>query len=257
MIALGLTTALFAYLAGSVQTDIKSALSFASLTQVGIIVAEIGFAGVAGWIAGHSSAGFEAGAATGLVLVPLRRPGPPPGPRLPADAPVSAGADAAARLSSARKRHRRASRSVCRRRCAAARRAAESQARLYRFALERGYLDAALSASSSSRRLCGRFAGAMRLERRWTDWLSGGASRESDQVKPQFGTIRRVLMNPLQLPWLELAIGVALFGSALISRLRQPVRAYRWGVAFTGTCVRLLAPGVAVVLPGRLRRPRR
>ena len=31
-----------AYLAGSVQTDIKSALSFASLTQVGIIVAEIG-----------------------------------------------------------------------------------------------------------------------------------------------------------------------------------------------------------------------
>ncbi len=32
-----------AYLAGSVQTDIKRALSFASLTQVGIIVAEIGF----------------------------------------------------------------------------------------------------------------------------------------------------------------------------------------------------------------------
>jgi len=34
----------FAYLAGSVQTDIKSALSFASLSQVGIIVAEIGVA---------------------------------------------------------------------------------------------------------------------------------------------------------------------------------------------------------------------
>ena len=33
---------MFAYLAGSVQTDIKSALSFASLSQVGIIVAEIG-----------------------------------------------------------------------------------------------------------------------------------------------------------------------------------------------------------------------
>ena len=32
----------FAYLAGSVQTDIKSALSYASLSQVGIIVAEIG-----------------------------------------------------------------------------------------------------------------------------------------------------------------------------------------------------------------------
>ena len=31
MIAVGLTTALFAYLVGAVQTDIKSALSFASL----------------------------------------------------------------------------------------------------------------------------------------------------------------------------------------------------------------------------------
>jgi NAD(P)H-quinone oxidoreductase subunit 5 len=42
VIVLGLVTALFAYLAGSVQTDIKSALSFASLAQVGIIVTEIG-----------------------------------------------------------------------------------------------------------------------------------------------------------------------------------------------------------------------
>lgn len=42
VIALGLTTAVFAHLTGSVQTDIKSALSFASLTQVGLIVAEIG-----------------------------------------------------------------------------------------------------------------------------------------------------------------------------------------------------------------------
>jgi NAD(P)H-quinone oxidoreductase subunit 5 len=38
----GLVTALFAAFACRVQTDIKSALSFASLTQVGIIVAEIG-----------------------------------------------------------------------------------------------------------------------------------------------------------------------------------------------------------------------
>ena len=42
VIALGLTTAVFAALAARVQTDIKSALSFASLTQVGLIVAEIG-----------------------------------------------------------------------------------------------------------------------------------------------------------------------------------------------------------------------
>lgn len=42
VVALGLSTALYAYVAGSVQTDIKSALSFASLAQVGLIVAEIG-----------------------------------------------------------------------------------------------------------------------------------------------------------------------------------------------------------------------
>lgn len=40
--SLGLATALYATLVARVQTDIKSALSFASLTQVGIIVAEIG-----------------------------------------------------------------------------------------------------------------------------------------------------------------------------------------------------------------------
>ncbi len=43
VVILGLATAVYGYLAGSVCTDIKSALSFASLTQVGIIVAEIGF----------------------------------------------------------------------------------------------------------------------------------------------------------------------------------------------------------------------
>jgi NAD(P)H-quinone oxidoreductase subunit 5 len=42
VVALGLVTAIYAYLTGCVQTDIKSALSFASLAQVGLIVAEIG-----------------------------------------------------------------------------------------------------------------------------------------------------------------------------------------------------------------------
>lgn len=41
-VGLGSATAVYAYLVGRVQTDIKSVLSFASLTQVGIIVAEIG-----------------------------------------------------------------------------------------------------------------------------------------------------------------------------------------------------------------------
>jgi NAD(P)H-quinone oxidoreductase subunit 5 len=42
VVLVGLATAAFAYLFGSVQTDIKSALSFASVVQVGLIVAEIG-----------------------------------------------------------------------------------------------------------------------------------------------------------------------------------------------------------------------
>jgi NAD(P)H-quinone oxidoreductase subunit 5 len=42
VVALGLMTAIVAAISARVQTDIKCALSFASLTQVGIIVAEIG-----------------------------------------------------------------------------------------------------------------------------------------------------------------------------------------------------------------------
>jgi NADH:ubiquinone oxidoreductase subunit 5 (subunit L)/multisubunit Na+/H+ antiporter MnhA subunit len=42
VIAVGLISAAFGALAARVQTDVKSALSFASLTQVGIIVVEIG-----------------------------------------------------------------------------------------------------------------------------------------------------------------------------------------------------------------------
>lgn len=43
VVALGLISAIVGALAASVQTDVKSALAFASLTQVGIITAEIGF----------------------------------------------------------------------------------------------------------------------------------------------------------------------------------------------------------------------
>lgn len=35
-------------------------------------------------------------------------------------------------------------------------------------------------------------------------------------------------------PWVELAIGVAAAGSACIARIREPNRAYRWGLVFTG-----------------------
>ena len=48
-VTVGIATAAFGAFAGRVQTDIKSALSFASVTQVGIIVAEIGL-GLRYWL---------------------------------------------------------------------------------------------------------------------------------------------------------------------------------------------------------------
>ena len=38
-------------------------------------------------------------------------------------------------------------------------------------------------------------------------------------------------MTLAQIPWLELAIGTVIAGSASPSRIRQPNRAYRWGLA--------------------------
>ena len=40
-------------------------------------------------------------------------------------------------------------------------------------------------------------------------------------------------MNVWDIPWLELAVAVSLTGSLAVSRFRDPVRAFRWGVAFT------------------------
>jgi NADH:ubiquinone oxidoreductase subunit 5 (subunit L)/multisubunit Na+/H+ antiporter MnhA subunit len=59
VVAIGLISAVFANYTGKVQCDIKCALSFASLTQVGIIVAEIGLASVVIAVA-RLSAGTDA-----------------------------------------------------------------------------------------------------------------------------------------------------------------------------------------------------
>ena len=136
--------------------------------------------------------------------VPVRRPGSHPRPRLPADAPVRAGADAAARLPHARERDRRAP--APRVGCRGRRSSHRVRDWLYRFALERGYLDALLRDYVVGSRSSGSFRWCDALERRWTDFLAGEASRESDEVKPHFGTIEELLMTFLELPWLELAI---------------------------------------------------
>ncbi len=186
VIGLGMVTAILGFLAGSVQTDIKTALSFASLSQVGIIVAEIGLAGAAGFVATYSPREIATNAAHVTLLLRyialvhllshaclrtlqfLRAPTllhdyhlleNAIGEQLPrSNAPLG-------RLANGR-----------------------AAAWLYRFALERGYLDAALLAF-----VVNPFVRVLRwcdgLERRWTDWLSGGTSRESDSVKPRFGTI--------------------------------------------------------------------
>jgi NAD(P)H-quinone oxidoreductase subunit 5 len=165
VVALGLLTAIYAWLAGSVQTDIKSALAFASLVQVGLIVAEIGLG--LRYIAlvhllGHACLRTLQFIRAPTLLHdyhllenalgehlphtggPLRRLAPGPFPTW-----------------------------------------------LYRFALERGYLDILLTryVVTPFVRL---FQACDALERRWTDFLTGRASRESDLVKPSSGQMEEL-----------------------------------------------------------------
>jgi NADH-quinone oxidoreductase subunit L len=161
IVALGLATALFAYVAGSVQTDIKSALAFASLTQVGIIVAEIGF-GLRYvplvHILGHAS----------LRTLQFVR-----APSLLRDYRTLENA-LGAHLTGASTPWGRLG--------------VRWRERLYRPALERGYLDVMLKDFVLAPYLRA-FRWSDGLERRWTDFLSGEASRESDRVTPHPRTI--------------------------------------------------------------------
>jgi NADH-quinone oxidoreductase subunit L len=162
VVTLGLTTALYAYLAGSVQTDIKSALAFASLLQVGIIVAEIGlgFRYVAlVHMLGHACLRTLQFVRAPSLLLDYRMLEDAIGQHLPRSTSLWD------RLSKGR-----------------------NLAWLYRMGIERGYLDRALllyvvAPFVSTFRWCDA------LERRWTDFLSGEQSRESDRVKPRFGAI--------------------------------------------------------------------
>lgn len=162
IVIVGLATAVLAYLACRVQTDIKSALSFASLAQVGIIVAEIGvgFRYVALiHLLGHACMRTLQFIRAPSLLQDYRTIEDAIGRRLPR----------AANFLARRSR-------------------AHTLDWLYLLALERGYLDRALLAYIIAPFIW-VFRQCDRLERRWTDFLTGDASRASDQAKPRFGAI--------------------------------------------------------------------
>jgi NAD(P)H-quinone oxidoreductase subunit 5 len=156
VVALGLTTALFAYLAGSVQTDIKSALSFAALSQVGLIVAEIGL----GWH--YLALTHLLGHACLRTLQFIRAP------TLLHDYHLLENA-----LGSDLPRTKGPWDRLGRQRF---------RAWLYRFALERGHLDTLLADF-----VVAPFLRSLRrcdcLERRWTAFLAGRSTGESGPVE--------------------------------------------------------------------------
>jgi NADH-quinone oxidoreductase subunit L len=157
IVALGLLTAVLAYLAGSVQTDIKAALSFASLSQVGLIVAEVGlgFRYVAlVHLLGHACLRTLQFVRAPTLLHDYHTLENAIGEHLPRPAlPINHLIAEPVRL------------------------------RLYRLALERGYLDSWLRSYVVVPFVC-LFRYCDALERRWTDFLTGARSRESDEVKP-------------------------------------------------------------------------
>ncbi len=156
VVGIGLFTAAYAAVTARVQTDIKCALAFASLTQVGIIVTEIGF----GFryialihIIGHAS----------LRTLQLLR-----APTLLHDYHT---------LENAIGGHLESEPSFLSHLIPT-----PLQNWLYRFALERGYLDSFLDefVVYPFRRV---FQWCDASERLWTDWLSGRQSRVSDEVE--------------------------------------------------------------------------
>jgi NADH-quinone oxidoreductase subunit L len=157
VIVAGLVTAIFAALAGRVQTDIKSALSFASLTQVGIIVAEIGcglrYVALV-HILGHACLRTLQFLRAPTLLTDYRTLEDAIGDHLPRRAgPWERWVPDALRL------------------------------RLYRLALERGHLDTWL-ADGLVAPIINLFESCDALERRWTDFLAGRQSRESERTRP-------------------------------------------------------------------------
>jgi NAD(P)H-quinone oxidoreductase subunit 5 len=146
VVILGLTTALYAYLAGQVQTDIKSALTFASLVQVGLIVAEVGLG------LRYIALVHLLGNACLRTLQFVRAP------TLLQDYRVLENAIGSRLISPRGLEHHLLSE--------------RTRTWLYRFAVERGYLDVLL-VDYVVAPFVRIFRWCDRMERRWTDLLSG------------------------------------------------------------------------------------
>jgi NAD(P)H-quinone oxidoreductase subunit 5 len=157
VILLGLGTSVFAFIAGRVQSDAKGSLAFASLTQVGIITAEIGL-GLRYipliHIIGHAC----------LRTLQLLR-----APSVLRDH---------YQLENAIGEHVVPEQGWLDRRMPEAWRR-----RRYRIGLDRGCFDASLDRFIVAPFLR-VFRWCDRMERRWTDFLAGTGSRESDRVVP-------------------------------------------------------------------------
>lgn len=153
IILLGLATAGFAAFAGRVQTDIKCALSFASLTQVGIIVAEVGLGLYFPWVR-YLALVHILGHGCMRTLQFVRAP------TLLHDYRILENA-IGTHISHGTKRSRLSE---------------QIRAWLYRFALERGYLDSFLM-EYLARPFLATLHWCDRNERRWTEFLSGTPHR--------------------------------------------------------------------------------
>jgi NAD(P)H-quinone oxidoreductase subunit 5 len=160
VLLLGLVTAVNAYIIGTVQTDIKSALSFASLAQVGIIVAEIGLGHwfpVLWYVAlihllGHACLRTLQFVRAPTLLQDYRNLENALGDRLPRPPGPLMFAPSRFRI------------------------------RLYLFALERGYLDVIL-AEYIARPFIRLFLWFDMLEQRWSEFLNGGRTPTAKQVQ--------------------------------------------------------------------------
>ncbi|MEZ5942050.1 MAG: proton-conducting transporter membrane subunit [Planctomycetaceae bacterium] len=165
VIVLGLISAVFGSMTSRVQSDVKNALAFASLTQVGIITVEIGF----GWY--YIALIHMIGHACLRTLQLLRAPSILKDRQMLEDA-------VGARL--AKKKPENAAPPT------------PFQLWLYQFAMHRGNLDAMLDGW-----VVRPFLWIFRLfdsfERRWTNFLSGGESRESDRLSPYSDSLEDVI----------------------------------------------------------------